>query len=264
LTITNRSDEEIGCVGVLVPSHYDVDSAAVASVSNGGSWSTSVGGSSFHWVLASAGNNGSSRLDDGETLVLRITVTGTVSGRQDWVVATFGKKDCDDEINSAKSVQMTVSGSAPKPTPKPKPKATPKPTPAPTAAPRSTPSPKPAPTKAPKKVVPPSRAPTSAPVAVGGGTERPGSSGGGSGPVPRGYYSIPLDDNPELTGFELEVLAALGVFAWVVPGAILTVPSLLLIVIIGAQMLGGVAWLPVARRKFRGTGVQRVRHARPG
>jgi hypothetical protein len=42
-----------------------------------------------------------------------------------------------------------------------------------------------------------------------------------------------------------------------VPGAILTVPGLLLIVIIGAQAFGAFAWLPLIRRRLRGTGVTR-------
>jgi hypothetical protein len=279
LTITNHSNNRIGCVGVLVPSHYDVDSAGIVSAPNGG-WSTSIGGSSFHWVLASAGSNSSGRLDDGEQLVFRITVTGTVGGRSDWTVATFDKKDCQDEVNSSKTVSMTVSGAAPTPpptpapTPRPTPKPTPKPTPRPTprATPQSTPAPTPAPTAAPvgtpkptpkptthPKVVEPSPAPTPQPVAIGGGgtaTPPPPDPESGRG-IPSDHFSIVLDQGPTFSSLGIEVLATLGVFEWAVPGAVLTVPGLLLVVIIGAQTFGAAAWMPLVRRKLRGTGVIR-------
>jgi hypothetical protein len=37
---------------------------------------------------------------------------------------------------------------------------------------------------------------------------------------------------------------------WGVPSLILSVPGLLLVLAIGAQALGGLAWLPVARRRL--------------
>jgi hypothetical protein len=38
--------------------------------------------------------------------------------------------------------------------------------------------------------------------------------------------------------------------AWIVPGALLTTPGLLVLVAIAFQALGGAAWLPVARRRL--------------
>jgi VCBS repeat-containing protein len=43
-------------------------------------------------------------------------------------------------------------------------------------------------------------------------------------------------------------------FDWLVPGAMLTVPGLLLILAIGAQAFGALAWLPLVRRKIGGFG----------
>ena len=54
-----------------------------------------------------------------------------------------------------------------------------------------------------------------------------------------------------------DILGTLGVFEWAVPGAILTVPGLLLLVVIGAQMLGAGAWLPLVRRRLGGFGISR-------
>jgi hypothetical protein len=45
-------------------------------------------------------------------------------------------------------------------------------------------------------------------------------------------------------------LGGLGSMLWGVPSLILSVPGLLLVLAIGAQALGGLAWLPVARRKL--------------
>ena len=41
-------------------------------------------------------------------------------------------------------------------------------------------------------------------------------------------------------------------FAWVVPGLLLTVPGLIVIVAVLFQILGGAAWLPVVRRRLGG------------
>ena len=90
---------------------------------------------------------------------------------------------------------------------------------------------------------------------AGGATKPPTSGGDGMPSVRSEYFSIPVDDNPKYGNLAMDVLATLGAFEWAVAGAILTVPGLLLLVIIGAQMFGAFAWLPIVRRKLRGTGV---------
>lgn len=79
--------------------------------------------------------------------------------------------------------------------------------------------------------------------------------------MPKDYYSIPLEGDATFGGLAIDLIAALGVFEWFVPGAVLTVPGLLLLVIIGAQMFGGFAWLPIVRRKLHGTGGSRESRA---
>ena len=274
LTVTNDDDKKIACVVVFVPDHYDIDSGAVFSASNGGSWSTSVNGGSSHWIAATVKKG--DELHDGEQMVLRITVTGTISGRSDWIAWAFGKGDCKGERkNSVNGISMTVGGGAPtpaptpqptpKPTPKPTPRPTPRPTPhatpAPTAAPRPTavPTPKPTikPTPAPPKVVQPSPAPTpQPPVALGGGTSTPPPPNPESGRgIASDHFSIPVQEDAAFSNLAVDLLATLGVFEWAVPGAVLTVPGLLIVVIIAAQMFGAAAWMPIVRRKLRGTGV---------
>jgi hypothetical protein len=46
-------------------------------------------------------------------------------------------------------------------------------------------------------------------------------------------------------------------FAWVVPGLLLTVPGLLVVVAVQFQILGGAAWLPVVRRRVGGFELRR-------
>jgi hypothetical protein len=43
-------------------------------------------------------------------------------------------------------------------------------------------------------------------------------------------------------------------FDWLVPGALLGMPGLLLLAAVAAQMFGAFAWLPLVRRKIGGFG----------
>jgi hypothetical protein len=57
-------------------------------------------------------------------------------------------------------------------------------------------------------------------------------------------------------------MGTLGLFGWVVPGLVLSVPGMLVLLVIGMQALGGLAWLPVARRRIGAFGI-RWGHRRP-
>jgi hypothetical protein len=52
-----------------------------------------------------------------------------------------------------------------------------------------------------------------------------------------------------------------GLVTWAVPAIVLSVPGLLLLLAVLAQMAGGVLWLPVARRWLGGFGLRRRRAA---
>jgi hypothetical protein len=54
-------------------------------------------------------------------------------------------------------------------------------------------------------------------------------------------------------------LSGIDLSEWAVPGAILTGPGLLLLILIAAQATGALAWLPVVRRKIGGFGPGRRR-----
>jgi hypothetical protein len=48
-----------------------------------------------------------------------------------------------------------------------------------------------------------------------------------------------------------------GLLVWAVPSLVLTVPGLLLLFTILAQIAGAAAWLPLVRRKLGAFGIQR-------
>lgn len=160
----------------------------------------------------------------------------------------------------------------PTPAPTPRPSATPAPTAAPAATATHTPTPTGGPTARPTAEATPgesarpdpsaSLAPSSSVLAVASplpsATPPPGLVGSveQSGPPSdgdrfNGPISITVNEaDPSFAGLDLDVLATLGVFAWAVPGALLTAPGLLLILVILAQSMGALAWLPVVRRKI--------------
>jgi hypothetical protein len=176
----------------------------------------------------------------------------------------------------------------PPPTPAPTPRATPRPTvgpvvtvpplptldplppivpvpslipssrPSATAAPTRTPGATPVPTASPEPsaapggaIVTPSRGPGSR-----GGS---GSAGGGSGssgaeaPSPRPDTPTFVVPASVTTGdFDIDTSLALGDFEWAIPALVLTVPGILLLLAVLAQMLMGILWLPVTRRWLGG------------
>jgi hypothetical protein len=52
-------------------------------------------------------------------------------------------------------------------------------------------------------------------------------------------------------------------FAWVVPGLLLSVPGLLVLLAVLVQLMVGAAWLPVVRRRLGAFGFRRGRAGRP-
>ena len=78
-----------------------------------------------------------------------------------------------------------------------------------------------------------------------------GKGGGGGGDLP-------------VNGLDRAVTTALGglsggVLAWGYPALVLTVPGLLLLLAVGAQAIGALAWLPLVRRRLGGFGIRRRR-----
>ena len=99
-----------------------------------------------------------------------------------------------------------------------------------------------------------------------------GSSTGGSTPNDPGTTGGGLDVGGTGSGASgaldpIDVLGALGLgplLDWAVPALVLSVPGLLLVLAVLAQMLGGLIWLPLVRRWLGGLGFRRRRGATAG
>ena len=152
------------------------------------------------------------------------------------------------------------------PEPSIKPTKPPKPTlsPTPSSSPTSRPSPAPSASDTPS--------PTGEPTDQRGGAvgpRGPGGSGGSPGPshaptphpTTRPAAAEPAFTMPDPAGRAgdrepdtLSVIDATSVvfsgFEWQVPGLLLSVPGLLLVLVVGLQLIGALAWLPVVRRRL--------------
>lgn len=143
---------------------------------------------------------------------------------------------------------------------------------APTPAPPSLfPSPSAGPSNGPP--VPSGDAPTPTPIpSIGpGGSAGPGAAGGGIGPGASPDsgsggggdrpLTVPGPDRADPVSIG-DLSLALGGFQWLIPSFVLTVPGILLVLIVLAQLLGGGLFLPVARRALRGVGANRASGSR--
>ncbi len=164
--------------------------------------------------------------------------------------------------------------SAPTPSPTPSPTGSPGPTPVPTTSP--TPTPTTGPTDRPSSA--PSATPGDRPTPDPGGSSPPGTGGGttgstGGGPTGSsggdpgstggaGAGRPPIEivglDPGSVSGPSLAV--DLGLFEWAMPSALMAGPGLLILLLIGAQAVGALAWLPLIRRKLGSFGFG---HRRP-
>ena len=96
--------------------------------------------------------------------------------------------------------------------------------------------------------------------AAGGGSTSNGG-GGGSGPAPESELDVGQRDPLGFAGLDAGGSIGAGVFEWAVPGAILAGPGLLLMLLIAAQAVGALAWLPLVRRRIGSFGPVRRRRA---
>jgi hypothetical protein len=90
---------------------------------------------------------------------------------------------------------------------------------------------------------------------AGGG----GPGGSAPGGAPDGFTVGPPGRSPvdglgpvDLTGFG-------GAIDWVVPSLVLSVPGLLVVIAVVAQLIGGAAWVPLVRRWLGEFGLRRRR-----
>ena len=271
ITVTNAAP-------IAAPDSYSASAGVTRTISSpgvlsndsdadGDSLSAELGSGPTHGTLTLAANGGFTYL-----------ATSGYSGSDSFTYrATDGIA-----FSSTTVVSMNVSSSgSPTPTPAPTPTLTPTstptpiPTPAPTPATTATPTPTQTATPAPGTTP----APTSG-SAVDGGSPAPtatpapvssGSSGGGSGGGPAGGPPGTAESDGTILTIAAGNVAPFGLvdgqltgfdgFDWAVPALALTVPGLLLMLAVLAQLSAGALWLPVARRWLGGFGVARRRRA---
>jgi hypothetical protein len=142
-------------------------------------------------------------------------------------------------------------------------------------APTPTPGPTPASTPAPTPRLSPTPSPTATPAPTdrggGGAAGRPDGSDGGGSPAPthapatrptpaaastEPAFTMPGqggragDREPDAAPVIDTGSIVFSGFEWQIPGLLLSVPGLLLVLVVGLQLAGGLAWLPVVRRRL--------------
>jgi hypothetical protein len=94
--------------------------------------------------------------------------------------------------------------------------------------------------------------------AAGGSGGSGGSPDAGAGPDPLAGFAVGRADLDSIDGIgDVGVVGLGGLVVWAVPALVLSVPGLLLVLAVLAQAMGGLLWLPVARRWLGGFGIRR-------
>ena len=239
----------VQCAEVRFPDELWITALGSPVPSNGRSWS--VRPLSDQWVVVHA-NGGGDRLRNLESVTITVTALATAPGAFVFDNHIHHSHNCDDANVNGIPVPMTVlPGIVPTPLPTAAPTATPKPTPVPTPVPtprptpvatpeRSTPTPTPTPTATPTPAesVRPSAVPVPSPSSPGGvQIVRVAPLGGGS------------DGAPTSLGVGVDVLGLINSpLGWFVPGAVVGLPGLLVLIFVGLQTFGALAWIPAVRR----------------
>ena len=164
----------------------------------------------------------------------------------------------------------TIDPTAPPPTDEPtlEPTRTPRPTHRPHASnePDATASPEPTPTEAPVDSARPDATPSPGGTQSGGGVppgQNAGGGGGGGGTPDR--IEIPGAPRGGTVATEVDVHSFDSLqssFEFLVPSFAVSVPGLLVILAIAAQLAGGTLWLPAVRRNLGAFGFRRRRRLR--
>jgi hypothetical protein len=272
---------DLGCLEVDVPSSFTVSSVSGVVASNGRTWLASATGGTV--IIHS--QDGGGRLNTGQNVKFVITAVPNTAGLASWPNHSHDRQDCGGTDQTGSALAVTVLPALlPTPTPTPRPTAAPTPTPRPSIAPTAAPT---APTASPSSsstpqasasmVVAPS--PTALPSgsgtphasAIGSASPSPiadkspaaGQPGSGA-PFPPAPPPAPIaGSQPDVfAGPHLEPVAAQpdtvlgtggfgtlgGIALWSVPAAVVSVPGVLILLWIGLQALGVLAWIPAVRR----------------
>jgi hypothetical protein len=287
LTATNLDLlTELGCLEVDLPGSFVIESLGTPVASHGEDWTSTQSGNAV--IVRSLSGGG--RLERGWSVSFTIRAHATTAGTYLWPNHAHQRQDCTSQDQAGVPLSVTVLPAI-LPTPNP----TPTPTPNPTATPPPTATPQPTATPSPILPLPsiglplPTLFPTAGPTATpdpaasadptSGASVGPdpstspaasdGSGATGAGP-PRGSGGTGTGDTPALlvargadaagdgadVGVELAGLLD-GDFVWLVPGASVAVPGLLVILWVVLQAMGALAWIPAVRRMADESGRRR-------
>lgn len=278
VTFTNtgstQSADEIGCFTVAIGSTFVVSGVRMIGAPSGKSWSASASQNLLppSTTVRAYANGGGDRIvggPAGESVTLGVTVLGSVVGTYSWTARAYRDQGCTgSESGTARTFSVAITLlPTPTPTPTGAPTSTPipTPTPAPTMAPSSTPSGGPAGSGPPGSGTDASAAATGPPgtpatnVPSGRPTAKPASSadvGSASGPLTVRGGGAGGAGAADLS-LGVAAIGSLGLFVWAVPAVAFSVPGLVVILAVLAQLGTGVAWVPVVRRKIGSFGPAR-------
>jgi hypothetical protein len=232
-------------------------------------------GCAVFWAVGSSATIGTATSLQGNLMALvSITMTtgatiGVGGGRNGGrAFAQNGAVTLDTNVIIAPTGPCNAPAPTPKPTAVPTPAPTARPTAVPTSAPTAGPSARPTPTAKPSLPAPTPRVATPSPSASGSAApppvasvrpspsalSAPGAVGSAPppGPRPPRGFDIPAGVDGTVT-FAGGGIGIIGPF--VVPGFLAAASSLLLILLMLAQALGALAWLPVVRRRVGSFGI---------
>jgi len=250
ITVTGLSIiDDLGCATVDVPVSFVIENVGAPVASDGGQWAWTQVGNSVDVRALDGGN----RLGMGESLSFTIQALATQVGIWAWDNHAHRNQDCNGNTLAGTPINVTVLPGLPA-------TLAPTPAPTPTLPPSATPTPRPSATA------------TSTPAPTGtprpGTTPQPGAIGGttaptdGAGPV--GRIAELGDAASGSIGLGNGVFALLdGPLVWFVPGAAVGVPGLLVLLWIGLQAAGALAWIPAVRRMGGAPVATRRRRRRP-
>jgi hypothetical protein len=284
LTLTNvAGPDELGCLEVTLPAEYEIHSVSDPIGPPGRDWSSSFTGDNTVVVWSESGGG---RLKLLQSATFTIVATPKEAGLTMWSNHAHRSQDCNDSEQAGVPVQVIVLPPilpTPQPTPRPTPRPTPNPTPTPTPLPlpvpvpslpvplpsvglppapgpeptrppsSPAPSPTPEPTASDRPQAPPGTAVDEGAVPIAPPPSSGGSGGGGeAAPVSTDPPTVAFDEQQlDLGSMDVDLLG--GVEIWSVPAATLGVPGILLIIWVGLQAVGALAWIPAVRR-LRGDG----------
>lgn len=246
--------QSIRCAEVLFPDELWISGVGTPTVSNNGSWSAAQQG---QWIIAKV-NGGGGSVHTGESVTFTVTALAASAGAFDFYNHVHSASECDDTNNYGTPAVLTVvPGIVPTPsptaTPRPSPTATPTATPKPTVVPTPG-TPRPTPTATPGAATPTS---TPTPTATPHASARPAppSPAPRASSPPQVIQVAPLTDGggsggqADNVGVGVDVLTMVASpFDWILPGAPVALPGLLVILFVVLQAVGALAWIPAVRR----------------